>query len=1105
VSGAGNPIAGASLYLYGSNGFNYGPVTTDEVGSYTFTAVSTSAFYYLRTFNQAGYIDQLYQGIVCKGSCVFNTPSFASSVGATHITVTNGTTKVINFNLAVGGQFTGTVTNESGMPIANVAIAVPVAGVTFLGYARTDANGVYVATGLPTGSYIAYTSNNGTTGYLNQMYNAIPCGTTNCNTSLATAISVTAGATTPNINFSLTRGSTISGRVTDITGTALAGIEIDVPQGVQNPYTAVTDANGNYTVVGLPASTYTARTNANATYVNQYYSGLDCGVTCSGSGATAIPVSAGAAVTNINFTLKLAGSITGTVLNRSGVPVAGQWIDLYNGSGNSVASAAADSNGVYLIPGIPAGTYFLQSNSDLGYLRQLYNGILCSGCTVTSGTPVTVTAGATTSGIDFSIGKAGTISGVVTGTGGVPLVGVFLNIHNSPFTTSSNQQTKAGGVYTFGGLTPGDYVVSTSVSGYVNQMYNGINCAIVCPPTGTPIHVDYDATIPINFALDTGGGISGTVTGNNGLPVSGRQIVLYNPTGDFTSTTTDVTGKYTFGGLATGIYFALSGAQAYNGIACNSCNVVNFGTPISVTAPAVTNNINFVLAPVLNSITPASGLVGAAVDVTLTGSGFNAAMTLNVGPGITPTNLILINSTLATAHFVISNSAATGNRNVTATYLGFTSAAVTFTVNTLSTLTVTKTGTGVGVVSSTPTGINCGVTCNFTFTSADNVTLTAVPAAGSVFSGWRGDADCLDGSVSMSANRSCQAVFDLPQSNLKRLRGDFNGEGKSDLVWQHTDGSTTLWLMDGKTMIAGAGLIGANTGWTVRQRSDFNGDGKTDILWANIDGSSAVWLMDGQNMIAGALLIGPGTGWTASNIGDFDGDGKSDIVWEHTDGSSALWLMDGVNLKAGAGLLGPGTGWSVKQIGDFDGDGKSDIVWQHTNGSVSVWLMNGMSPSSGGGWLGAGTGWTPILIGDFDGDGKSDILWQHPDGSVAMWLVDGLGLKAAAIVLGPETGWSPKDVGDFNGDGKSDIVWQHSDGSAAMWLVDGLGIFAGTIIRPPNTGYSVAGIGDFDGDGKSDIIWQHTDGSIDIWLMDGLTRASSGILLGPATGWSPAP
>ena len=54
------------------------------------------------------------------------------------------------------------------------------------------------------------------------------------------------------------------------------------------------------------------------------------------------------------------------------------------------------------------------------------------------------------------------------------------------------------------------------------------------------------------------------------------------------------------------------------------------------------------------------------------------------------------------------------------------------------TVTVGKTGAGAGAISSQPGGISCGGACSGHFLEGDVVTLTAVPATGSVFAGWSG-------------------------------------------------------------------------------------------------------------------------------------------------------------------------------------------------------------------------------------------------------------------------------------------------------------------------------------------------------------------------------
>ena len=75
-------------------------------------------------------------------------------------------------------------------------------------------------------------------------------------------------------------------------------------------------------------------------------------------------------------------------------------------------------------------------------------------------------------------------------------------------------------------------------------------------------------------------------------------------------------------------------------------------------------------------------------------------------------------------------------------------------------VTVAKSGVGSGSVSSSPTGISCGTTCSASFSSGASVILTAVPASGSVFTGWSGactgTSTC---SLAMNAAKSVTATF----------------------------------------------------------------------------------------------------------------------------------------------------------------------------------------------------------------------------------------------------------------------------------------------------------------------------------------------------------
>jgi hypothetical protein len=92
---------------------------------------------------------------------------------------------------------------------------------------------------------------------------------------------------------------------------------------------------------------------------------------------------------------------------------------------------------------------------------------------------------------------------------------------------------------------------------------------------------------------------------------------------------------------------------------------------------------------------------------------------------------------------------------------------------------------------------------------------------------------------------------------------------------------------------------------------DFNGDGKADILWRTPDGSVVEWWMDGANQIGGGNVASVDPSWSVAQIGDFNGDGKADLLWRHATGALAIWAMDGLTVIDSAGLYNPGASWFV--------------------------------------------------------------------------------------------------------------------------------------------------------------------------------------------------
>jgi hypothetical protein len=80
-------------------------------------------------------------------------------------------------------------------------------------------------------------------------------------------------------------------------------------------------------------------------------------------------------------------------------------VNLYNSSGNYVGRGYPDSSGLYSCEtALETGTYYARTYSFEDYFEELYSEISCEpSCTVTDGTPIAVTLGSTTSGIDFTL------------------------------------------------------------------------------------------------------------------------------------------------------------------------------------------------------------------------------------------------------------------------------------------------------------------------------------------------------------------------------------------------------------------------------------------------------------------------------------------------------------------------------------------------------------------------------------------------------------------------------------------------------------------------------------------------------------------------------
>src|SRR5256712_4812066 len=151
--------------------------------------------------------------------------------------------------------------------------------------------------------------------------------------------------------------------------------------------------------------------------------------------------------------------------------------------------------------------------------------------------------------------------------------------------------------------------------------------------------------------------------------------------------------------------------------------------------------------------------------------------------------------------------------------------------------------------------------------------------------------------------------------------GDFDGDGRADILWRNlSTGENYIWLMNGLSTVSqgSVNFVDPASGWQVQGIGDFDGDGKADILWRNSStGENYIYLMNGLTIARpGSINSVSDQAWQVNGIGDFDGDGKADILWRNSStGENYIWRMNGLSTasQGSVNFVDPASGWQVKR------------------------------------------------------------------------------------------------------------------------------------------------------------------------------------------------
>jgi len=405
LNGSGVPSV-ASILQVSSTAASVGTVTgkvTNTAGAPIFGASVSSGGNGAVTGADGGYTLQVPGGTSTVTAALAGYQSASESV-----TVTTGQTTqapTLQIQPTNPGNVTGSVVDSNNAALTGVTVSA--AGLS----TTSAADGSYALNNLPAGQTTIQAS---LTGFQ----------------SGSASVTVVASATTaaPTITLISSSGA-IAGNVKSSTGAAIAGASVGFGGG-----TATTDANGNYSLTGVPVGTVQLVASANG------FQSVTQSVTV-----------AGGKTSTANFTLTAAaasGTVTGKITNASsGAILASATVSWSGGSTTSNAS------GIYTLTNVPAGTQNITAVKT-GYLPRT----LAAGVT-----------GGATSTLNIPIATAGKISVKVVTSSGAVVSGATVTIKGGVIPTTVSGSSSSTGLFTTNWVPVGTYTVTVAKSGFATQ------------------------------------------------------------------------------------------------------------------------------------------------------------------------------------------------------------------------------------------------------------------------------------------------------------------------------------------------------------------------------------------------------------------------------------------------------------------------------------------------------------------------------------------------------------------------------------------------------------------------------------------------------------
>jgi subtilisin-like proprotein convertase family protein len=331
-------------------------------------------------------------------------------------------------------------------------------------------------------------------------------------------------------------------------------------------------------------------------------------------------------------------------------------------------------------------------------------------------------------------------------------------------------------------------------------------------------------------------------------------------------------------------------------------------------------------------------------------------------------------------------------------------------------------------------------------------------------------------------------------------QGDFDADGRLDLLFRGADASITMWTLDGNGVAGTVDLGTFGHSWSVLGGDEMLAGGTADLL-AGDPGTGDFSIVSVNGSQLSSINLGkPLSVASVVATGDFIGYGSTNmLIHNRVDNHMYLWWVD----PNSQGLAGIDLGAYWAQVdyiasGNFFSYGMTDLLVRNRyDNHLYMWWVDQPRSIVDGADLGSIGHVDIVATGDFNGSGRTSLLVRNPqDQHMYVWWAD----QATGTLQGSDLGqrWSAVDflaAGNFGGDERTEfLVRNKSDSHVYLWYMHRDWSLQGVDLGVVGKDWDVLQTGDYDRDGYTDVLWRNVDDHrIGQWTMDNYGNGAAGL------------